>query len=343
VLVLQNFKLGSMEAQLEIVANSVSPGEQRQFIELLPHAASSARTAARHWDFLAPGSEIDRMLERAFPNFPKDKIRLRKIAVARLALDHFEIPDSVPDCVLSLYPDFLRRLTKSVSETGAKAYEDEYFAKDVRYALGLTLPGGALQFDLECRIGPKLIVRDLAQTWRFRPAYLYLRSHGWGRWYNEHIDLRAMREFNPEGWTAHCILMAAVLRANPGCLGIMGAGWFYDPALAQISPGLAYIHETQTRHGAFLVRIGTAPHHIENALHKSATRRRLYEEGKYMPTCYLCAWPRAALLAWARRAESDPSVGFAAVAELRQPLIRVGKVLSAINISVATTKDASIG
>jgi hypothetical protein len=314
MLTLEDLNLGAVSSQLEIVASDVAAEEERQFDRHLPGAAARARAAAGHWEFFAPSRVIDRLLDDrdAFPmaGDVKGKTRLRRVTVARLALRHFQIEDSLPPSVACLYPDLFRRLAKFIADGVGESYDEEYFAKDVRYALGVTAPGGALQFDLKYHIGPKLIVRDVVRAKTWHPLLAYLGSTGWGRWYNEHIDLRAMREFNPEGWTAHCARMAEMLELNPTVRGIVGVGWFYDPVVAENSPGLAYIQQTQTRYGGFLVRVGTEPHHIQNAIFRSAIRRKLYEEGKYLPTCYMLAWPRRALIAWARRLKLDPSVGF---------------------------------
>ena len=316
MLTIQDLELGSANSELQIVANDVTQDEHRDLLRLLPAAALKARASARHWDFFAPAHVIDAMLEdlTAFPSCatPKGKTRLQRVAVARLTLGFFQVSEALPPSVLALYPDLFRRLAKFVAEGAGERYDAEFFAKDVRYALGLTVPGGALQFDPEYWIGPKLILRDMAGKKSVRPALGYLKSGGWGRWYNEHIDLRTMRDFNPDGWTAHCARMAEVLRLNTDVRGIVGVGWFYDPAVAENSPGLAYIQRTQIRHGGFLVRVGTEPHHIENAIYRSAIRRKLYEQGKYLPTCYLCAWPRQAIIGWAERLKVDPTVHFSA-------------------------------
>ena len=315
MLSLADFDLGPALAQLELVAGDVSPDEERELTRLLPAAAEAARAAASHWQFLAPAQAIDTMLSNGdFPGAAnvQGRTRLRRSAIARLALRHFRVNDSLPGSVLALYPDFFRRLAKFLTEAMGEAYDEEYFAKDVRYALGVTAPAGALQFDFKYHISPKLILRHVLRAKDWRPLAAYVASAGWGRWYNEHIDLRAMRDFNPDGWTAHCAKMAELLALNPSVRGIVGVGWFYDPAVSENSPGLAYIRKTQLRYGGFLVRIGTEPHHIQNAIYRSAVRRRLYEEGKYLPTCYMLAWPRAALMSWATRLRADPDVGFAA-------------------------------
>jgi hypothetical protein len=316
MLMLGKFDLGPALGQLETTASDVSEDEDRKLDRLLPAAAEEARAAAAHWQFLAPAQVIDAMIanREVFPRAGEGagKTRLRRVVVARLALNHFEIPDALPESVMALYPDHFRRLVKFLSEGTAESYDEEYFAKDVRYALGVTAPGGALQFDFKYWISPKLIVRHCLKSRASHSLLAYLAAAGWGRWYNEHIDLRAMRDFNPEGWTRHCARVAEVLELNPSVRGIVGVGWFYDPAVSENSPGLAYIRKTQMKYGGFLVRVGTEPHHIQNAIYRSAVRRRLYEEGKYLPTCYLMAWPRGPLLAWAEELKRDPSVGFAA-------------------------------
>lgn len=312
-----DLELGADRTQFEARARDVSEREDASLREKLSAAAAQARAAADHWDFFGPARIIDRMLDNigaAGALTPPDKTRLRCVAVARLALEYFRVEARLPPSVLTLYPEFMQRLARHLSEIGSEEYGEEFFAKDVRYALGITVPGGALQFDVSYHIGPKLILREIARTRSLSPGFAYLKAGGWGRWFNEHIDLRAMRDFNPDGWTDHCTRMAEVLALNPEILGIVGVGWFYDPAVAEVSPALGYIRQTQVSHGGFLVRIGTEPHHIQDAIYRSALRKRLYEEGKYLPTCYMMAWPRRAIINWAARVKTDPGIGFAAYA-----------------------------
>lgn len=301
-------------SHLTTVASTLSPDEARQFKRLLPGAAVLARSMAHHWDFVAPAAVINDLIEdtRAFPRAVdwSNKARLRRAAVARLALEFFRVDDPLPQTIQRLYPDFLERLAKSLLSDSAAPYEGEFFAKDVRYALGVTVPCGALQFDLDGRIGPKLILRDVLARKSFRSPLSYTASWGWGRWYNIHMDLRAMKDFTPDGWTASCVRLAEMLKANPDVRGVNGVSWFYDPHVAEITPHLGYLQQTPSRHGAFLVHIGTASHDIENATVRSPIRKKHYDEGKYVPTSYLLAWPRRALIAWANRLETDPSVRF---------------------------------
>jgi hypothetical protein len=143
-----------------------------------------------------------------------------------------------------------------------------------------------------------------------RSTLAYAASGGWGRWYSNHLDLRAMKEFTPEGWTASFARIAELLEQNPSVRGVAGVAWFYDPQLARVSPRLSYIGQTPVRHGAFLVRMKTASHDIENALARSPARKKLYERGEYSPACYLIGWPRRELLEWGVRLKGDASVAF---------------------------------
>jgi len=305
-------------ARLLFVANEVSLEETRQFLRLLPAAAAKARTIAGHGDFMGPARVLDDLildiLDSVAPAKAKDSLnetRLRRVAVALLVLDFFEVQDRLPPSVIGFYPAFFARLATFVTEKATDRYDEDYYAKDTRYALGVTVPCGALQIDLEGSVGPKLILRDAIATRSVRSALAYTVSGGWGRWYANHLDLRAMKEFSPQGWTASFARLAETLELNPRIRGIAGVSWFYDPKVADVSPQLAYILHTPMRHGAFLAHMGTDSHHIRNATVRSPIRKKAYEEGRYLPTCYLLAWPRRPLLEWAQRLRADPSVGFA--------------------------------
>ncbi|HYG25449.1 MAG TPA: hypothetical protein VD906_00925 [Caulobacteraceae bacterium] len=273
--------------------------------EALPRAAALARQAQRHWDFSAPAHAVDAVLAE----LAGDRHQLRRAAVAGLCLEHLKPDAVIPPSVEALYPEFLERLAEFLAREGP--YEDEFFSKDVRYATGLTVPCGAMAVDLHARIGPKLLLRDLASPRGPKALAGYLTGGGLGVWLSDHIDVRDTRDMNPAGWTRLFERIADLLEANPAIRGVIGVGWIYDPVVGQITPRLDYCRKTQVENGAFLIRVETGEHHTANATATSATRRRLVEEGKYVPTCYLIAWPRRPLIGWARRVKSDPSLAFA--------------------------------
>jgi hypothetical protein len=295
------------------IAAQLSMTERLELADRLPAFAAKARSLAGHWDFAAPSRAIDRLLvEFSAPRDPKGTAefdRLRRAIVAHLVLDHFEVEDNLPSSVIALYPEFFDRMIKFLSTKACYSYPQEYYEKDIRYALGLTVPCGAHQLDLRNRVGPKLVLRDIFASGSVNSALAYISCRGWGRWYSNHLDLRAMKEFTPRGWTESFARMADALKLNPEVRGVAGVSWFHDPAVAGVSPHLGYIL-TPTLYGGFLANMGSAPHHVANATVRSSVRTKMYQEGQYRPTCYLLAWPRKALIAWADRVKSDPSAGF---------------------------------
>ena len=122
-----------------------------------------------------------------------------------------------------------------------------------------------------------------------------------GTLYKLHTDSNdplAMADFNAEGWTRFFQRTAKLLRNN-SVRGVIGASWFYDPVLKEVSPRLAYLRSLIVDNGGISMKLGTSKNDVENATRTSATRRRLHEEGAYVPTAYALIWLRDDLLAWA--------------------------------------------
>ena len=276
----------------------VGPGDGAAVMNGLEHAASAARAAARHWDFCAPSKAIDDWLVETFGDrSPEEFHSLRKAAIAGLALKHFTPSDRLPDSVLRLYPAFFRRLSHFLT-TGNTSYKTDFLCKDVRYALGLTVPCGLLQVDLQGRIGPKLALRASAKNCSPSALWKYATGRSWGRWYNAHMDPREISEFGRASWTKSIRCISDSLQLNSDVRGLVSVSWFYDPAISIHCGNLAFLREVQMDNGAFAFRLGPAAEHTRNALLGSPLRQRLYREGKYTPVGYMIAWPRNALIRW---------------------------------------------
>jgi len=292
-------------SRLIAIGNDATSEERTVLKSGLGAAASAARCAGGHWAFEAPSKAIDLWISSVFPEHRDDAlIRIRKAVVARLVLSYFEPEDQLARSVVELYPAFFGRLAEFLSNNPGRGYKPAFYYKDVRYALGLTVPCGSLQIDLRYRIGPKLVVRDIVHSRAPRAGWDYLSSSAWGRWYNTHLDPREMSAFNPTGWTASFCRIADMLEINRKVCGAAGVSWYYDPKVGEISPALAYLRSNQVDNGAFSLRLGPGPEHTKNAIYGSRIRQQLYEEGKYLPTAFLIAWPRITLIPWAREAES---------------------------------------
>ncbi len=309
--ILNNLMHRDTVAVFREIESDVSIDEHAALVESLPRTAQAAREVAGHWDFSAPSKVVDGWLASRYPSYQdSDILRLRKAIVARLCLYHFSVGDRLPPSIIDLYPGFFARLARFLSNKVTHRYKQDFYCKDIRYALGLTVPCGALQIDLRYRIGPKLVLRSMLHYKSPRAAWDYAKALSWGRWYNGHIDPREMAEFDPQGWTAAYTRIAAAIALNPAVCGIVGVSWFYDPEVTRISPAMAYPRRTQVDNGAFLLRLGPGPEHTKNALYGSMQRQELYQSGRYIPTCFLVAWPRRPLLRWAREAGHNEALRF---------------------------------
>lgn len=177
-------------------------------------------------------------------------------------------------------------------------WSDDRFAKDVSVAALRMWALGAQVVEPRMGVSRRVIFEGGARTLT-RGAATLLRIGGHAPLYEIHTYERHLGEFTQGGWDACYRRIAELLRAEPGVRGVFGASWFFDPAIERVSPRLAYLRLDPLGGGAEFLRIGNTPSTEPLALSKSATRKQLYDEGKYRPEQWLMIWPRAALLRWA--------------------------------------------
>jgi hypothetical protein len=208
---------------------------------------------------------------------------------------------NLPQSVLALYPAMLGEVARSLQ----RIEDERYFAphsdaaKDIRLAAGLSVPVGASQLvDLSSFL-PETFYRY--QGWRTNLGHLrfvLFRLGGMGPLLRSHTDTRNLADFTKAGWERCYLRMAELLRAFPHIRGLVGTSWLHDPQLARVTPHLRYLG-LPVEHGAWLRWDGPDEIQTQWALAQSQRRRKLYEEGKYQPTCYTMVWPRRDLLRWA--------------------------------------------
>lgn len=274
----------------------------KAWLDDLAHAIA----AAADWDFDRPA----RLLDAALPdqrNETRDELRRALLAVLTLALPERIEGLGLPASVLALYPEAVRRVAEEL--TAKAAYDFDNYAKDVRFALGLTVPVGGQVADIAYSQAPAAVIarlrRAVANSGRLAAAGAfgdlagYLGARPWRPYLQIHTEARDLRNFNPDGWDRAYARVADVLKVRPDYDGLVGLSWFYDPQVAAISPRLAYLAERQMANGAIRIRLGSSPLQVELATAKSEARRQMYEAGQYKPRCYALVWPRAALIAWA--------------------------------------------
>lgn len=256
--------------------------------------------------YTSPALFLDQRLFRLFqPRTTADSSRLRGAAIAALCL---RLPQRIealrlPDCILSLYPRTLNMIFRHLALELEHAYPTptcDFFLKDARIVTALSVPCGAQYVDLKGAVRLRSLLKHAAFTGQTSPLRQLATTSMLASWFEIHTDPRDLDDFNEPGWDRCYGNIAQLLANNPSVAGMVGTSWFYDPQLIEISPRIAYLQRTPIRGGALQIRNGPAPIHTERATSKSDTRRRLYQEGKYLPVCYTIIWPREKLLAWFR-------------------------------------------
>jgi len=112
-----------------------------------------------------------------------------------------------------------------------------------------------------------------------------------------HVHPEMTDRFNPAGREACYRLVCALLRHWPDSEGLVGASWYYDRAVGDISPKLAYLRDVPAKHGALFLDADATAEATANAVSRSERRRTRVEDGTYKPRTVMMVWPRQALLA----------------------------------------------
>jgi hypothetical protein len=207
---------------------------------------------------------------------------------------------AVPQCLVADLVAGVERI-----RANALAAPESFFSinndsliKDLAVCLGQLLPAGARLIDLHSGLPRRLLFWQGAGL----PSALrvLVTAGGFRPWFETHVDLRDLSQFNEAGLRRMYLRVAALLEVNPQVRGVFGGSWFYDPGLETISPHLAYLQQMPRQHGARLLRTATTAGMTRSALAKSRRRREAYERGLYRPQWYFLVWPRSALLQWAR-------------------------------------------
>lgn len=264
-------------------------------------AVDPAVAAAPHWNFDLPAHAAD----RALGEDATDAMRRALVASWALELPGRARAAALPGEVMELYPYWLDRMAEfltAAAETGAP-YDPDHWAKDVRMALVLSVPGALTQtIDLSSPMGPGQVVRNGRDGHGWSQMVAYIRAQGWKRpWLEVHTESRQLADFNEAGWDRAWATAAAICKTRPELAGMIGSSWFYDPPLETISPRLAYLRLNPLKGGAFIIHQGPAPIHSERASASSPTRKALIESGEYTPSSWLVAWPRSTLVPWAEQ------------------------------------------
>ena len=221
-----------------------------------------------------------------------------------------------PDDVKNLYYINFKRIIKQIeskNEPGFYLYTNGKFLKDFGICNLHIIPAGAQKINLKALpyrllfnrlLFKKLLSKEGVNQFIKGILLVFFELKGLKPLLELHTDSHdpdLMADFNPEGWKRFYKRTAEILKKNKEIKGIFGSSWLLDPQLEKISPRLVYIREIAEKNGAKLFCSGTNSHVIKDAIFKSKTRRRLYNEKKYFPTGYTMVWPRKKIIEWAKR------------------------------------------
>lgn len=202
--------------------------------------------------------------------------------------------------ILKRFANTFERITGHIEDPEFLDYGtvNDLFLKDLSLCRQKMFPAGAriieeysgLPRSLAFRAGPM-------QTLRFLRATI-LEAGGFKTFYQVHTHLLELDNFNERGWENMFLWLSQMMEINPHIRGVFCASWLYDPALEWVSPHLVYMRESALEKGATLLYASSDPD--SGALFKSRTRRRLFQEGKYVPKTYYLVSPRPVALKWLR-------------------------------------------
>lgn len=286
-------------AAFEAVLGRVSPDDRARLHALKDQVAAAAEASAPHWDFDQPAHRAEEALQASFGPALTDDHRRALVALWALEMPARVPAADLPPAVLELYPEWIQRLADFLT-AAADPYDRDFWAKDVRISLVLSVPGARTQMiDLSSPMGPGQVLRHAREGWGWSVVPAYAAAQAWKPWLEVHTESRELSDFNETGWDRAWATAAEILKRRPHMAGMLGSSWFYDPPLEQISPRLAYLRLNPLKHGAFMIHQGPGEIHTQRAATSSPTRKALIEKGEYVARSWIVAWPRAALIKWA--------------------------------------------
>ena len=227
---------------------------------------------------------------------------LRLVTVLEIARADTRIDlRALPPSVVVRLAETLRKILTLVKTPRPRYFrhDNEMFGKDLGIARLTLLPFGAEIVDVRAGL-PRSALWTYGWSSSLQVARIFTRLRGTRPMLAGHWDRRLVAEFTVDGYRRFYRTVAEFLDLNPIYVGLVGTSWWFDPAVAQISPELAFLREEPLQGEAEFIRAPNTPEYsVVHAL-QGHRRAQLHREGKYQPQSYTIVWPRAALLRWAK-------------------------------------------
>jgi hypothetical protein len=206
-----------------------------------------------------------------------------------------------PASIGRIYKRENHRILSWVKDRDKKGFRlcNDSFVKDLKCLTMEMIPCGARVVEIASSI-PRAVLYSGGFKQFCKVSMLLASVGGHKPFFQNHVHSPTLFEFNQEGLRECYLRIVDLFDTFPKVKGLIGGSWYYDPAVEKISPRLAYVRKLPLEGGAEIFRIGPSEEARLDALLRSATRRSLYSEGKYIPTSYLLIWTRDQMIEWSR-------------------------------------------
>jgi hypothetical protein len=204
--------------------------------------------------------------------------------------------------VVDLYLQWFLRAEKDAGYQSEDYYHHSnwLFIKDLAVCSLRAIPIGGAWFLEIGRIGVKALMLKGGIPQMIKYLHTVIKStRGVHPFYVMHVFERYILRLNSQELMKAYCRTAELLRRNPNIKGLYRASWLLDPQLVKFSPHLSFNRRIPQEHGAHFFRSVSDAMVIKNAITLSPDRKRLYEQGKYLPRSYAFIWARREILRWA--------------------------------------------
>jgi hypothetical protein len=209
----------------------------------------------------------------------------------------------LPDEIVNLYHEWFNWVLEDFSKRPDDyySYRCQSFALDVMICSLRIIPiGGAWVVEIR-NVGLRPFFGGGVKQFFSYLYFIIFKAGGFSPYVTTHTATRTLRHFNEQQMNLAYLNIAELLKLNPRIKGIYRRSWFLDPKLEDISPKLGYLRKVPLQNNAKLFAACSTKKDVKYALTVSRTRRRLYKEGKYLPTGYAFIWPRKDFLLFATK------------------------------------------
>ncbi len=242
--------------------------------------------------------KLKALFENILSNYGEHVLALyNKLAISLLIKDsvqNLRYAKETPDSILDLYRKWFENVLHDSAENidAHYSYKNDAFLKELGVCTLRLVPVGGAWVVEKSGIWRKFLLTGGYRQFIEGLQFSLLKIKAFKPFYQIHTADRYLDGFNSDERDQAYLRISELLKLNPEMKGFFALSWLYDPELENVSPRLAYLRKIPEQNGAKVFKIGSGEDDIKNALAKSPTRKKIYDEGSYIPTSYLLIWPR---------------------------------------------------